>query len=112
MRPAAAEIVRQRLLDLGHARALVVCEQRNGSNDHPVEAIAALCRLLVDECLLHRRRLLRAAETLERDDFSLPYSRELCLTGEHRLVIQKHHASAALTKAAAEAWPAQLQILA
>src|SRR5262249_14285509 len=112
MRPAAAEVVGERLLDLGYTRVLVLREQRNRPNDHAVEAIAALRRLLVDERLLHRGRLLRTAEALERYDFSLSHGGELGLTGMHRLVIQKHHASAALTKAAAETWPAQLQIFA
>src|SRR5262249_1512935 len=66
--PAAAEIVRERSLDIGVARLLVAGEECRRLHDHAVDAIATLRGLLVDEGLLHRVRLLRGAEPFERDD--------------------------------------------
>src|ERR1700738_2587979 len=54
MGAAATKIVGERPLDFGHAGILVVGEQRDRANDHTIETVAALCRLLVDEGLLHR----------------------------------------------------------
>src|SRR5262249_29093595 len=108
MRPAAAEVVGKRPLDLGHARILVLREQRDGPNDHAVETVAALHRLFVDEGLLHGRWLVGTAEALERHDLSRSDRREFDLAGKHRFAVQQHHAGAALAKSAAEARPAQL----
>ena len=60
MRPAAAEIVRERLLDLRLGRLLVLGEEGGRLHDHAVDAVAALHGLLVDEGPLHRMRLLPA----------------------------------------------------
>ena len=68
MRAAAAEIVGERLLDLGLARLLVLREEGRRLHDHAVDAVAALRGLFVDEGLLHRMRLLRRAEPFERHD--------------------------------------------
>src|SRR5688500_2990982 len=56
VRAAAAQIVGERLPDLGVARALVLREQVGGLHDHAVDAVAALHRLLLDEGLLQRVR--------------------------------------------------------
>ena len=64
MRAAAAEIVGERLLDVGIARLLVRAQQRRRLHDHAVDAVAALRRLLVDKGLLHRMRLLAASRGL------------------------------------------------
>src|SRR5262249_14985017 len=108
MRPAAAEIVSERLVERRYARILVLREQRDGPDDHAVEAIAALRRLFVDEGLLHRRWLVGTAEALERHDLSRSDRREFDLAGKHRFAVQQHHAGAALAKAEAEARSAQL----
>src|SRR6516225_8961864 len=84
MCPAPAEIVRQRLLNFRDARVLRFRQQRGCLDDHAVDAEAALCSLLVDESLLHRRRPLQAAEALKRNDIAL------CGFGERRFA-RKHH---------------------
>src|SRR5215470_19660871 len=58
MRAAAAEIVGERLADVGVGRFPVGREQRRRFHDHAVDAVAALRRLRIDESLLHRMRLL------------------------------------------------------
>ena len=68
VREAAAEHAGHRLLDLGVARLRVLIEERLRREDDAVQAEAALRRLLVDERLLNRMRLLDGAEPFERRD--------------------------------------------
>src|ERR1700756_1748991 len=68
MRAAAAEIVAQRLQRLLLGGPWIDREQRLGSHDHAVEAVAALRGLLIDESLLHRIGLVACTEALERHD--------------------------------------------
>src|SRR2546430_2653543 len=75
MRPAAAEVVRQRAPDVALARLLVLGEEGGRLHDHAVDAVAALGGLLVDEGLLHAMQLLAAGEALERHDLLLPFDR-------------------------------------
>src|SRR4051794_26128176 len=55
---AAAQIVGERLLDVAVRGVAVPVEQLLGHHDHAIDAVAALHRLLVDEGLLDRMRLL------------------------------------------------------
>src|SRR5258706_465193 len=65
MGTAAAEIARQRVLDLVFGRVRICIQQGLRLHDHAVDAIAALDRLLVDESLLQRMRMRRAPEAFE-----------------------------------------------
>ena len=65
MRPAAAEIVCERLLDFRLGRLLVGGEERGRLHDHAVDAVAALRRLLFDEGFLHGMRACRRAEPFQ-----------------------------------------------
>src|SRR5258708_5765225 len=71
MRSAAAEIARQRVLDLVFGRVRVCIQQGLRLHDHAVDAVAALDRLLVDESLLQRMRMRRAAEAFQRGHLTL-----------------------------------------
>ena len=68
---AAAEIAGERLAHVGFGRLRLAVEQLLGRHDHAVDAVAALRRLLVDEGLLQRVRLLERAEPLERGDLGV-----------------------------------------
>ena len=69
-------------LDLALARLLVRGQERRRLHDHAVDAVAALRGLLVDECLLHRMRLLGRAETFQRHDVLLASTAESGVTQE------------------------------
>src|SRR5713226_8474618 len=112
MGAAAAEIACQRPLDLVLARPLVPVEQGLGMQDHAVDAIAALHRLILDERFLQGIRIGRGAEALERSDsaFSRVADRKRART--YRLAVDMHGAGTALAKAAAEARAMQSEIVA
>src|SRR5215510_4675665 len=110
---AAAEIVGERLANVGVARLAVAREQRHRFHDHAIDAVAALRRLCIDEGLLHRMRPLRRAQALERDDLLCRReARERHLAGAHRLAIDMYRASAALAEPAAEARAPEREIVA
>src|SRR5689334_1589876 len=112
MCPTPAEIIRQRFLNFRDARVLRFREQRSCLDDHAVDAKAALCGLFVDESLLHRRRPLRAAEALQRNDNALCCFGERRLARKHHIAVQKDGAGAALAKAATEARSTPLEVIA
>ena len=64
LREAAAQHAGQRLLDLGVGGFRVLIEEGLRRQDDAVEAEAALRRLLVDERLLNRMRLVEACRAL------------------------------------------------
>src|SRR5713101_3945456 len=72
MRAAAAQVRRHRILDLVVGRLPVDCEQGRRLHHHPVDAIAALDRLLVDERLLHRMQLAAFREASSVTTFLFP----------------------------------------
>src|SRR5262245_58333118 len=65
---AAAEHIRERLLNLLVGGARVLVEEGCGGEHHAAQAKAALRGLLVDEGLLDRMWLLSCAESFERRD--------------------------------------------
>ena len=111
MCPAAAEIVSQGFLDFRNARVLRFREQRRCLDDHAVDAEAALRGLFIDESLLHRRRLLQAAEPLERNDIALCCFGERRLARKYHLAVRQHGASAALSQTATETRSTQLEVI-
>src|SRR5438105_1366488 len=71
MRPATAEVARERLPDLGLAGMRGLVEQRLGRHQHARDAVAALGCLLVDEGLLQRMQLGWRSETFEGRDLRI-----------------------------------------
>lgn len=69
MGAAATEIPRQLVANLRFRGLGDSIEQGLGGHDHAVQAIATLRGLLVDEGLLHRVRMLTAADAFQGDDF-------------------------------------------
>src|SRR5262245_22472588 len=111
MRPAAAEPRRHRLLDLFLGRVRVPLQERRRGHDHPVRAVAALCRLVVDERLLDRMRLLDRAEAFERGHGLVRRGQCRRDARPDRLVAEVDGAGSALGEPAAEARPVQVELV-
>ena len=85
-------------------RGMRILVEQSFCSQHPaVEAVAALKRLFVDECLLDRVRIFRSAEPFKGDDFFSGRSRDWQEAGTNRAVIHMDAAGAALSQAASEA---------
>src|SRR5215470_1041707 len=68
VRKAPAEDPRHAFLNLLFASLGILVEERLGGQNYCVKAKTALRRLLVNECLLKRVRLLDRSDSLERGD--------------------------------------------
>src|SRR3954452_18984758 len=102
MRPAAAQVRSERLAHVVLGRLWIAIEQRFRAHDHPIDAVTALCRLLLDEGALQGMWLLETAEALERRDLGVGERADVGHTGAHRLAVDQHRAGAALRHAAPE----------
>ena len=65
MGAAAAEIAVKRLLDVAVGGLGILIEESFGGHDHPVDAVAALHGLLVNEGLLQWMHFLGRAQTFQ-----------------------------------------------
>jgi hypothetical protein len=90
----------------------VLLQQGHARHDDAVAAIAALCSLFGNEGGLHRVRLLRCTQSFEGDDGFALCRRHWKCAGTHRLTINQHCATAALTQTAAEFRPKQSELVA
>jgi hypothetical protein len=93
-------------------RSLAGLEERSGLHDHAVDAVAALHRLLFDERLLQRVRLLGRAEPFEGHHFRPRSLRDREHARADRPAVDMHGAGAALREPAAEARPVLMEVLA
>ena len=89
----------------------VPLQERGRGHDHPVGAVAALRRLVVDERLLDGVRLLDGAEALERGDRLVRRGERRCDAGPDRLVAEVDRARSTLGEPAAEARPVQVELV-
>src|SRR4051794_37266971 len=71
MRSAPTQIIGERVLHLRFSRFPGRSKECSRLHDHPVDAVAALRRLLLDEGILHGMELARAAEPFQRDHLLL-----------------------------------------
>src|SRR4051812_9268694 len=101
----------QRRANVGFARARLALEERLRAHHHAGNAVAALRRLRLDECLLHRPGLLRRAETFYRADLASLHHRDRRDAGEDRLAVGQHRAGATLSETAAELGGIQAEVL-
>jgi hypothetical protein len=69
MGTATTQIISKCILDVAFGRLLVLCQQVSCLHHHPVDAVPALCRLLVDKSLLQRMQLCPTGEPFKGDDF-------------------------------------------
>ena len=99
---AAADVPRERLLRLIERRSRRLRQQRTRGHDHPVGAVAALCRLFSDERGLHFVRRLETARPLERHHRSIADATDRCRARPGRCSVDVHGARAALPETAAE----------
>jgi hypothetical protein len=113
MGPAAAQIAGECFLDIGFARLAVGGEEGRRLHDHAVDAVAALHRLLLDECPLQRVQVFLRAQPFERHNLVVVAERgQWRHTGAHRPAVHMDRAGAALRQTAAEARPVQSEIVA
>jgi len=112
MAAAAAEIVVERLRDLGPCRRRIAVEQRLGRDQDAGQAIAALPGLQVEEGLLQRMWPGCAAEPLDGCDVLAGDAPDWLTAGFLRLTVDQHHAAAALFQPAAEARAHKAEIIA
>jgi len=90
----------------------IAVEQVGRRHDHAARAIAALSRLLIDEGLLQRVRLVERAEPFERGhlvSLDRAYRRH---AGASSRAVDQHRAGAALRQAAAVFGAIELEIVA
>src|SRR5215831_6324402 len=104
MGTATTQIICKCIFDIGFGRLLVLCQQVSRLHYHPVDAVTALCRLLVDKSLLQRMQLCPSGEPLKGDDFLLGFD---CGEGRNTRAdgnaIDVYRARAALTQSATKA---------
>src|SRR5215470_14005552 len=112
VRAAAAEVSGQRLLDLVVRRSGVGVEQRFGGHDHAVDAIAALKRLFIDESFLQRMKLLCRSESFQSRHRAIANGLNFGHAGTDGFTVHDDRTSAALSEAATEFRPVQLEIVA
>src|SRR5262249_53948292 len=108
---AAAEIPRQRLLDLIAARFRVLLQNRLRGEEEPGRAIPALRRAQVREGLLERMETARVRHALDGLDVPSLALEAQVQTGEHRLSVHEHRAGPALAELAPVLGPGQPQVL-
>lgn len=70
---ATTEVISQCFADRGLFRPMGAPQKRDGRDDHPVETVAALRRLLLDKGALNGVKGSVASETLERGDFAISH---------------------------------------
>jgi len=112
VRAAAAQIAGQSFFDLAVAGLGIFIEQRFGSHNHAVDAVAALHRLLVDEGLLDFVHLLSRAQAFEGSDRAILGGAHLGHAGTDGVTVHDDGASAALRHTAAVFGSVELEIVA
>src|SRR2546422_10806245 len=109
---ATAEHAGHGLLDFDVCGFWFAIQKCLGSHDDAIDAKSALHRLLIDERLLNRVRLLEASEAFERRDLRSRDSAHRRDAGTYCLAFDDHRAGSALTETATELRPAQRKIVA
>ena len=110
---AAAEVVRQGLLDRLHIGIGIRVQQGLGGHDHPGRTEAALDGAGQDKGLLDEVRILGRPEPLDADDLGPLQLHHLGEAGTDRLAVDDDHAGAALPLPVAGLLrPGQAQVLA
>ena len=118
---AAAEMAVHRASDLDVAGLRSFRQKFRRFHDHAVIAVAALCRLLVQDGLLHGvklRRLwefflrgIKCRQTFEGRDCPVADGRNLSRAGPGFRAVDEYGTGSALTKPATESRTAQLQLV-
>src|SRR5262245_1668992 len=112
MGAAAAQVCGESLAHVMLGRPWIAVEQVLRGHDHSIDAIAALSRLLIDEGLLQRVRLLNGSEALDRRDLGVTNRPNLCDAGACRSAVNQHGASATLGQPAPELGTVKREIVA
>jgi hypothetical protein len=108
---AAAEIPVESLLDLVVRWFGISIQERFCHHDHPVHAVTALRRLLLDKRNLQRVGVLQRAQTFQRSDVAVLRRANGNLAGAQGVTIQDHSTGAALAQPTAESGPMQFGVV-
>src|SRR3990170_2256403 len=108
---AAAEIARERLLDLFPFRQRVSVEESLRGEKDSRSAVPALRGAHLGESYLERMRPTALGQSLDGEDFRLLELDGKRETGEHRLPVDEHGAGAALAELATVLGPGEPQVL-
>jgi hypothetical protein len=112
MGTAATQIVGERIFDISFGRLLVLCQQVGGLHHHSVDAVTALCGLLIDKSLLQRVQFCPLGEPLKGDDFLFELDCDKGRnTGANSNAVDMDRAGAALAQSTAKAGAAQSEIV-
>ena len=108
---AAAKISRQGLPDLVAARVWILIQQCFRGKENSRNAITALRRPQVSECILQRMRFAIPRHPFHGRDLGIDRLDTEHQTGKYRLAVHEHRASAALTQFAAMFGPGEIHVL-
>jgi len=108
---APTEMIRERVLDLFVAWIAIAVQEDLCGHDDSGGAIAALCRLLGDECLLQGVRVLHRAQSLQRSDVIVLNVPERRRAGPDQIAADYRSASSALPESATEFGPIQSEVV-
>ena len=111
MSAAAADIFRQRVLDLSERRMRRLAQQRLRRHDHPVCAVTALRGLLGNEGGLKRIRVFRSAQSFDRRDRAIRNLIDRRKAGARRFSFHQYGAGTALAKSTAKPRAMQAQAI-
>jgi hypothetical protein len=112
VRPAAAEVLVERLAHFLLAGPVVPREQGHRGNGNAAHAVRALRGLLVDERLLHRMETAIRAEAFHGRHFLVGNDGDGKVARRHRPAVDQDEAGPAEAAAAAEASPDQAEVVA
>jgi hypothetical protein len=112
MGTAAAKIRFHVLEEVAFGGPRITIEQSLSAHDHAGDAVPTLHRLMLDERLLQRTRMLDRAEAFYRAYRLFSDRRDRNHARENGLATHDHGARAALSETAAELRAVQLQVVA
>ena len=104
-------MIRECVLDLFVARIAIAVQEDLCGHDDSSGAIAALCRLLGDECLLQSVRIFQGAQSFKRGHVMIPSVPERRRAGPDQIAADYRSASSALPKSATELRPVQSEVV-
>src|ERR1700693_4614982 len=100
MAAAAAYQTFERVLHLVVGRVRMLVQQCRRCEDPSIQAVSALKRLLFNESLLHRMRILRRSQSVQRDDFLTHGPRNRKHARSRGDLVHQDHTGTALSQAA------------
>src|SRR5258707_2924372 len=104
-------MIRECVLDLFVARIAIAVQEDLCGHDDSGGAIAALCRLLGDECLLQSVRILQGAQSFKRGHVMVPSVPERRRAGSDQNAADYRSTGPTLAEPATEFGPIQSEVV-